>query len=122
MSLVAIHARLANTVVLFTLVVGLWALLNYARRQGLSPSYWGTLVIGELLLATQALLGVAMFVQGGRPPRVIHFLYGVLVLMVWPGVYVYTEGRDTRREALFYGLASLFLFGLALRAIGTGSP
>ncbi|RME45361.1 MAG: hypothetical protein D6791_10950 [Chloroflexi bacterium] len=122
MSLVEIHGRLANTAVLFTLVVGLWALFNYVRRQGISPSYWGTLVIGELLLVVQGLIGAVMFFQGGRPPRIIHFLYGVLVLLVWPGVYAYTEGRDTRREALIYGLASLFLFGLALRAIGTGSP
>lgn len=122
MSLVGIHGRLANTAVLFTLVVGLWALFNYIRRQGLSSSYWGTLVIGELLLAAQGLVGVVMFAAGGRPPRLIHFLYGVLVLLVWPGVYVYTEGRGTRREALIYGLASLFLCGLALRSIGTGSP
>lgn len=122
MPLAEIHARLGNTIMLFTLVVGLWALFNYVRRQGLPPSYWGTLVIGELLLATQALVGGVMYFQGGRPPRIIHFLYGVLVLLIWPGAYVYTEGRDTRREALIYGLASLFLFGLALRAIDTGSP
>lgn len=122
MSLVELHARLANTVVLFTLVVGVWALANYVRRQGLSPSYWGTLVIGELLLVAQAVIGAVMYLQGGRPFRTIHFLYGVLVLLIWPGVYAYTEGRDTRREALIYGLASLFLFGLSLRAIGTGSP
>ncbi|MFQ5595453.1 MAG: hypothetical protein ACE5HA_15000 [Anaerolineae bacterium] len=119
MSLVEVHARLANTAVLFALVVGLWALLNYVRRQGLSPGYWGTLVIGELLLVAQAVVGVVMYFQGGRPPRIIHFLYGVLVLLVWPGVYAYTEGRDTRREALIYGLASLFLCGLALRSIST---
>ncbi len=120
MPLVEIHARLGNTIVLFTLVVGLWALFNYIRGQGLSPGYWGTLVIGELLLATQTLIGVVMYFQGGRPPRIIHFLYGVLVLLIWPGVFAYTQGRDTRREALIYGVASLFLFGLALRAIDTG--
>lgn len=120
MPLVELHARLANTVQFFTLVVGLWALFNYVRRQGLTPSYWGTLVIGELLLAAQAVIGVVMYIQGGRPFRIIHFLYGVLVLLVWPGVFAYTDGRNTRREALIYGLASLFLFGLSLRAISTG--
>ncbi|MFQ5854251.1 MAG: hypothetical protein ACE5LU_01205 [Anaerolineae bacterium] len=122
MSLVELHAGLANTARLFALVVGLWALLNYVRRQGISPSYWGTLVIGELVLVAQALIGVVMYFQGGRPPGIVHFLYGVLVLLIWPGVYAYTQGRDTRREALIYGLASLFLFGLAWRAINTGSP
>lgn len=122
MSLVEIHARLSNTIVLFTLIVGLWALFNFARREGLSPGYWGTLVIGELLLVAQGIIGAVMYLQGGRPMRTIHFLYGILVLLVWPGVFAYTEGQKSRREALIYGLASLFLFGLALRAIGTAAP
>ena len=120
MLLVQIHAGLANTVRLFTLVVGVWALFNYLRGQGLSPSYWGTLIIGEIVLLAQAVVGGVLYLQGGRPPRIIHFLYGVLVLMVWPGIFAFTEGRDTRREALYYGIASLFLFGLAWRAISTG--
>lgn len=119
-SIVQIHAGLADTVRLFTLVVGVWALVNYVRREGLSASYWGALVIGELVLAAQAILGAILYVQGGRPPRIIHFLYGVLVLMVWPGIFAFTEGRDGRREALYYGIAGLFLFGLAMRAISTG--
>lgn len=129
-SLVQIHAGLADTVRLFTLVVGVWALFNYVRGEGLLPSYWGALVIGELVLAAQAILGAILYVQGGRPPENIrfleprlevpfHFLYGVLVLLVWPGVFAFTEGRDGRREALYYGIAGLFLFGLTLRAIST---
>ncbi len=120
MSLVQIHAGLADTVRLFTFVVGVWALVNYARGKGLAPSFWGALVIGEIVLALQALLGATLYIQGGRPPRIIHYLYGLLVLLVWPGVFAFTEGRSTRQEALYYGLASLFLFGLALRAISTG--
>jgi 4-amino-4-deoxy-L-arabinose transferase-like glycosyltransferase len=122
MPLVEIHARLANSVVLFVLVVGLWALLNYVRRQDLSSSYWGTLVVGEILLAAQAVVGAVLYVQGGRPPRIVHYLYGVFILLVWPGIFAFTQGRSTRREALIYGLASLFMVGVAIRAIGTGSP
>lgn len=120
MSMVQVHAGLANTARLFTLAVGLWALINYVRGRGLTSSYWGALVVGELVLVGQALVGGVLYLQGGRPARSLHLLYGLLVLLVWPGLFAYTEGRDTRREALFYGLASLFLFGLALRAIMTG--
>lgn len=122
MPLIEIHARLANSVVLFLLVVGLWALFNYVRRQGLSSSYWGTLVIGEILLAVQAVVGAVLYAQGGRPPRLVHYLYGVFILLVWPGIYAFTQGRSTRREALIYGLTSLFMVGLAIRSIGTGGP
>lgn len=120
MTLAQIHTGLANTVRLFTLVVTAWALVNYARGQGLSASYWGTLVIGELVLVAQAVLGAVMYFRGGRPAEILHFLYGILVLFVWPGVFAFTEGRSTRREALFYGVASLILFLLAWRAVATG--
>lgn len=120
MLLINLHDRLANTALLFVLIVALWALFNYVRGQGISPSYWGTLIIGEGLLLIQGLIGLAMFLQGARPPRLIHILYGIVVLLVWPGVYTYTQGRATRREALLYGVATLFMFGLLLRAIGTG--
>lgn len=122
MPLVEIHARLANSVVLFLVVVGLWALVNYARRQGLSSSYWGTLVIGELLLAGQAVVGAVLYAQGGRPPRLVHYLYGVFILLVWPGIFAFTQGRSGRREALIYGVASLFMVGVAIRSISTGTP
>jgi hypothetical protein len=121
-SLVEIHARLANSVVLFLLAVGLWALFNYVRRQGLSSSYWGTLVIGEILLGVQAILGVVLYAQGGRPPRIVHYLYGVFILLVWPGIFAFTQGRATRREALIYGVVSLFMVGIAIRSITTGTP
>ena len=120
MLLINLHDRLANTAFLFVLIVALWALFNFVRGQGISPSYWGTLIIGEGLLLIQGLIGLAMFLQGARPPRLIHILYGIVVLLVWPGVYTYTQGRATRREALLYGVATLFMFGLLLRAIGTG--
>lgn len=121
MTLVEIHNRLANTALLFTLIVALWALFNYVRREGLSPSYWGTLVVGEGLLVAQGLIGLVMVLQGLRPPRLVHVLYGITVLLVWPGVYTYTRGQATRREALVYGVATLFLVGLLLRSISTGS-
>jgi CDP-diglyceride synthetase len=121
MTLAMIHSRLADAVVWFTLVVGLWALFRYVRKQGIPPSYWGTLVFGVLLLVVQAVLGLVMYVRGFRPAEWVHFLYGVFILLVWPGVFAFTQGQDTRREALIYGVVSLFLWGVALRAISTGS-
>ena len=121
MAFLQLHTRLGNvTIPSFILVIALWALLNFARKQGLSPSYWGALVVGEVLLAVQGFLGLLIYLQGNRPPRVVHYLYGVFILLVWPGLFAYTQGQDTRREALLYGLVSLFLFGVSLRAIGTG--
>ncbi len=57
---------------------------------------------------------------GAQPGRSIHFLYGVVSLLVIPGVYAFTRGRDERRDALIYGAVLLFMVGILLRALQTG--
>ena len=64
MTLSEIHARLGNTTLFFVVIVGAWSLLRYFRRQDLDSSFWGTLVIGELLVLAQTLLGVYLYVIG----------------------------------------------------------
>ncbi len=118
--MVFIHSRTAITAVLFAFVLGAWALWSYVRGQGVSPSYWGALIIGELLMLAQGLLGVLLVIGGARPADWLHLLYGVLVALSWPGVYIYTHARGDRREAGCYALVSFFVFGLAVRAIMTG--
>ncbi len=118
--LAVIHGRLALTAIMFALALGIWAGWNYFRGQSVTSSYWGAVVIGELLMLGQGVLGVLLLLTGGQPADVLHFLYGVLVALTWPAVYIYTNGRITRNENALYALASFFIFGLAIRAIMTG--
>lgn len=106
---------------LFLAVAGLWGLAIYLLRRGVSSSYWGILAIGELLILAQAIIGVALWIDGARPARAIHLLYGVVAAIALPGYYAYSKGQDDRRRALNYGLICLFLVGISLRAIGTAS-
>lgn len=115
-----IHGRLALTAIMFALALGVWAAWNYFRGQGVTSSYWGAVVIGELLMLGQGVLGILLLLTGERPADILHLLYGVLVALTLPAVYVYTNGRTTRNENALYALASFFIFGLALRAITTG--
>lgn len=115
-----IHSRLALTIILFALILGLWAAWNYFRREGLTASYWGALIIGEIVMLAQGLLGVLLVITGARPADLLHFLYGVLTALGLPAVYIYTGGRATRTEAAIYALVSLAIFGLAIRAMTTG--
>jgi hypothetical protein len=82
--------------------------------------YYSTLVLAELLVVAQALLGVILLVSGAtatlRDP--IHVLYGGLSVILLPTVY----GMATRRgwsTALACGLVTLFMFGLGVRAFTT---
>ncbi len=120
--LVFIHNRIAVSAIVFAFIMGAWAAWNYFRGQGVSPSYWGALVIGELLMLVQGVIGILLVLMGARPGDFLHFLYGVLVALSWPAVYIYTNARAGRKEAGLYALVSLFIFGLAIRALMTGPP
>ncbi|MEZ4768994.1 MAG: hypothetical protein R2844_11290 [Caldilineales bacterium] len=122
MSLLNIHDRLAVSAVLFAGVCAVWGFINYLRGQDMTSGYWGALVICEILMIAQGILGIVLALEGNAPPRaVVHYLYGISAVISLPAVYVFTGGRDTRRESLLYAVVSLWLFGLAIRGITTGS-
>lgn len=123
MSLVEVHARLANTLMLYVILLAVWGLWRFIRREGVGSSYWGALVIAEILVVAQGLLGAYLwFINTLRPERGgIHILYGVISALAIPAVYGYTKGGDERREMLVYAAVLLFTVGLILRAISTGA-
>ena len=98
----------------------IWSAALYLRKNAPSGSYRATLVLTEGLFIVQGVVGIAMFLGGARPHDPLHWLYGPLLVIVLPIAASYLSGRDSRREALVYGLAALFMFGLAIRAYMTG--
>ncbi len=119
MSFTDVHARLANTVLYYAVALAVWSWWRFARRQGISPSYWGALAVFELLLMAQGGLGAYLWLSGLRPERTVHVLYGVVSMLMIPGVYAYTHGREERSETLIHAAATLVLIGLILRAVVT---
>jgi hypothetical protein len=121
MSLVEIHGRLANTALIYFLLLALWGLWRAVRKQGLDSSYWGALVIGEILVIVQGSLGAILYFGGDKPGRWVHILYGVVAALIIPGLYAYTKGESDRRVMLIYGVTLLIAVGVILRAMGTAS-
>ncbi len=116
-----LHSRLANTLLLYALLMALWGFWRFFRRQGLDSSYWGAVVIAEVLILIQGALGVFMRINGTIPARGwVHMLYGIVAAIALPAVYMYTRGRDERRDTLIYASVFLFLIGISLRAMVTG--
>ena len=115
-----IHRVVSNSVMLFFLLLGIWGIYRAFRNKGVGSSYLGALVIGEGLFILQAVLGAVLWLDGGRPGRTIHLLYGAFLLVALPGLFAYTKGDDSNQAQWYYGLLTLFLFGVSLRAIGTG--
>jgi heme A synthase len=118
--LLVLHDGLFRTALLITAFIGVWGLVTYFRKQPSSGSFRATLVLTEALFIIQGLVGVLIFANGRRPHDNLHWLYGVLLVIVLPIAMSYVSGRDPRREPLVYGIAGLFMFGLALRASMTG--
>lgn len=118
--MVDLHQTVARAVVIYFALLGLYGLFLALRRAEFSPAYRGALIIGVLLGVAQAIIGMVLFVSGARPRDDLHYLYGLSVIVALPLVHQYIQNRRFSR-VLAYGLASLFVMGLGIRAITTGS-
>jgi hypothetical protein len=123
MSIDVIHGRLANAVLLFSIICVAWGFLNFIRKQPVTSSYWGGLVILQILAMAQVGVGIFVYASTGsdqlaRP--IVHILYAATLVISLPAAYVYTGGKDTQRENLIYALVCLWLVFIVERSISTG--
>ena len=117
-----LHAGLANTVILFLTICGLWSFIS-AFRGGINGNLAGALVIGEGLILAQGLLGVVSLALGYRAAQGgLHVLYGLTIAITLPGIYGFTRDRSPESQAIWFGGGALFIVGLSLRGITTGQP
>jgi hypothetical protein len=123
MQLADVHARLANTAMIYCIIMAIWGLWRFFRGQGLSGGYFGAVIIAEILLAIQGIIGMALwFGLGDYQPGYVHWIYGIVLVLGAPIVYVYTKGRQERPEMLLYSVAYVIMIALVLRAIVTAVP
>ena len=121
MSPAIIHARLANTALLYFGILFIWGLWQYFRKEQLSSSYWGALVIAEILVLVQGALGIFLYVIGLQASRGgMHILYGIVAALGIPAVYVFTKGRNDRNVVLIYASVTFLCAILFLRSMATG--
>lgn len=117
--LLLLHDRLATSVMLFWLAVGLWGVFAWLRGGAVSGSYAGALAIGVALVVVQVAAGVGLFLAGARPGQATHYLYGITAILVVPFAWSYLRDRDQRQALMVYALLALFVFGLAIRGMTT---
>lgn len=120
MTLAEVHSRLANTAMIYCIIMAVWGLINFFRGRGVSGGYFGAVVIAEILLAIQGLIGLILwFGVATFRPGWVHWLYGIVLLLGAPLVYAYTKGRQERPEMLLYAVAFVIMIALVLRATVT---
>ena len=106
---------------LFMGAVGIWGLFTFIRGGILSGSITGALAIGQGLVVVQGLMGAILYFDGHRSPMFVHYLYGATAIVILPFVWSYARERHPRQALFFYSLVALFIAGLAIRGMTTGS-
>lgn len=121
MNLSFFHARLADTVLLYFLVMMVWALWLFLRKRGSEPNFRGAFLISEILVLAQAGLGWVLWLGHLRPAGgSMHVLYGIIAALGLPAIYVYTKDRPSRYQMLVYAVAYFLLAAILVRSRMTG--
>ena len=119
-----LHGVLSRAIVMFAAVAGVYGLYLYFRKQTVSPSYWGIIVVGNLTTLGQGMLGLLMAFSGAQTSEWTHILYGITAVLWIPLIgflgQQFNKGEHNVRETLIVALVSLFEMGVGIRAIGTG--
>lgn len=126
MSIIEIHARLANTCSLFLGALTLWAFFLWLRKQPLSGGWFGAMLIYEGLVIVESLLGGYLHLQGANANLArpwLHILYGFNAIVILPAAYLYFNSiEDGRAKALGMALVGAFAWWMLQRNFYTGDP
>ncbi|MBX7233135.1 MAG: hypothetical protein K1X65_02050 [Caldilineales bacterium] len=119
------HVRIGNSALLFMLIAGVWGLWRWRQHRSVDASYRGLLLVGELLLIAQGLVGAYMWLFLNRDAVLVrpamHILYGILTVIALPAAFSFASGKiEGEREQALYAFVCLFLAGLVWRAHTTG--
>lgn len=138
-----LHMWTGIAVVVSSLVAGLWGGVAWLRRRP-TVGFWYVLRTAQVLVVVQILLGTVLILIGREPPDGLHYVYGLLPLLVsflGEGARAGVADRElegldfealpqarrreiaiaiTRDETGIMALSALVIFGLALRAAAVG--
>jgi hypothetical protein len=108
-------------------VAAIWGLVLYFTRRPFLKTWRIMLIISTVLGILQAILGLIMVLQGKQPPSsggpsYMHYVYGGITALGLPLTWIAftTNGKDQRKDILFYSIASLVLVAVVARAWMTG--
>ena len=115
-TMLSLHGTWAIVVIVANGVVGAWGVVAEWATGLRGPVYWVSVIAAQSTILVQIALGAYLYTQDFRPGN-LHIFYGALLVIGPTLAWIYrTEPAVKRRIYLFYGLASLFFMGLAIRA------
>lgn len=120
MSLYDLHQGWAWFVIIGNGMAGLWCLLAL-RVPGLATrAMWWFVGFAQVAMMIQVVIGVLMVTADDREPAQFHMFYGFVALIAIGIIYSYRH-QMMHQIHLLYGLGSLFVMGLGIRAMLVGT-
>jgi hypothetical protein len=119
------HQVLAWFLVLSNAAVGVWALVAHVVPALRVRVFWWAVIAAQLSTFAIAVVGVLIVNRYGLELDQFHALYGFSCIVTVGILYSYRGSPFVKDKVyVLYGLGSLFIMGLGLRAmyIGTHSP
>jgi hypothetical protein len=113
------HLWWAWVVVVGNGLVGLWALGAHQWPQLRHRALWWCTGAAYVAVAIQVVLGTLLVTREDREAPQFHMFYGFVALASVGIIYSYRHQLADRRYLLF-GFGSLFVMGLAIRAMVVG--
>jgi len=117
--MVEVHEWFAWVVVIMNGVAGAWITLAHWLEGVRSRAMWILVHAAHVTVAIQVTLGALIVAVDGVEVSQSHAFYGFLTFITVGLIVAYRQLTEFRY--LIYGLGSLFIMGLAIRAI-TLSP
>ena len=119
------HQALAWFLVLSNAAVGVWALIAHVMPSLRVRAFWWAVIVAQLSTFGMAILGVMILRRYDLELDQFHALYCFSCIVTVGILYSY-RGSPFIKDKVYvlYGLGSLFIMGLGLRAmyIGSHSP
>ena len=122
MTLTELHQALAWFLVLSNAAVGTWALAAQALEPLRVRPLWWAIAVAQSSTFAIAIVGVLIVNRYGVELDSFHALYGFSTIIAVGILYSYRGSPFvTDKLHLLYGLGSLFIMGLGIRAMFLGT-
>jgi heme A synthase len=116
-----LHFYLAPLILLSGGLGTVWGIVLLIRKRGSDRVMRWLMYVTAGLGVLQALVGGVLFLFfGARPADQLHYVYGLIVLVLIPVAFVYADNKSARRDLIVYTIAIFFVTAAAVRALMTG--
>lgn len=113
-----VHRAWAWFVILGNAAAGLWALAAHQWPAVRTKVLWWLVGVVQVAVFVQVVLGVVLVAHNGLVAPQFHMFYGFVAIIAVAIIYSYRGYPFLKgRVHLLYGAGSLFVMGLAIRAM-----